>query len=295
MSEVLLAIPNISEGSDLNLVDAVAEAYRAEGAIVLDQTSDSDHGRSVHTLAGSQAVLSSAIVAGWRVAASGIDLGEGSGVHPHVGALDVAPFVYLADSQRGAAAAAALSAAGGLGRAGASVFLYGLLAGGRSRAELRSGGISGLRSRVASGLVSPDFGPAVPSAEVGAVLVAARPPLVAFNLRLGYSATLEEARHTASLMRDGGERGLPGVKALAFELKDQGFVQLSFNLERPDEAGIDAVTQFASSRHEVIAGELIGLAPERYIAAIPRDLEMPDFDPTMKSVEGCLRFHGITT
>ena len=148
---------------------------------------------------------------------------------------------------------------------------------------------------MASGLMNPDFGPGVPSVETGAVLVAARPPLVAFNLRLGESGTLEEARRTASLMREGGEMGLPGVKALAFELRDQGFVQLSFNLERPDEAGIDKVTRFVSSRHDVTAGELIGLAPARYIEAIPRDLEMPNFDPTMKSVEGCLRFHGITT
>jgi glutamate formiminotransferase/glutamate formiminotransferase/formiminotetrahydrofolate cyclodeaminase len=279
VSEVLLAIPNISEGSNLGLVESVAAAYRSEGAIVLDQSS----------------VLAKAIVAGWRVAASGIDLNQQTGVHPHVGALDVAPFVYLDGDRRGAASAAALTVAGDLGRSGASVFLYGALGGGRTRAELRAGGIGGLRERVAAGLVSSDFGPSVPSEKEGAVLVAARPPLVAFNLQLGSASSLEEARDTAALMRDGGDMGLPGVKALAFDLKGQGIIQLSFNLERPDEAGIDAVTHLVSTRHQVVAGELIGLAPERYIAAIPSDLEMPDFDPTMKSVEGCLRFHGITT
>ena len=293
MSDVLLAIPNISEGSNQDVVDAVTAAYVAEGATVLDQTSDSDHGRSVHTLAGSQTVLAAAIVAGWRVAAAGIDLRNESGVHPHVGALDVAPIVYLDDARRGSACSTALVTAGGLGRAGASVFLYGSLGNGRSRAELRSGGLRGLREQTASGVVSADFGPSSLSESTGATLVAARPPLVAFNLQLDASASLDDARKTAALMRDGGEQGLPGVKALAFELQGQGFIQLSFNLERPNEAGIDAVTDFVSSRHQVVAGELIGLAPERYIAAIPSELPMPDFDPVLKSVEGSLRFHGI--
>jgi hypothetical protein len=81
----------------------------------------------------------------------------------------------------------------------------------------------------------------------------------------------------------------------AFELKEQGFVQLSFNLEDPERTGLGQLIAAVRARHKVESGELIGLAPKRYIDEIPDDLAMPDFDPDRKSVEGSLRFHGITT
>jgi glutamate formiminotransferase len=292
---VLLAIPNISEGSDQRIIGAVRDAYVNAGATVLDQTSDADHGRSVHTLAGSQQELASAIAAGWKVAVEMINLTSTTGVHPHVGALDVAPFVFLDEAQRGAACAAALTTAGQLGRSGASVLLYGLLAGGRTRAELRAGGVAGLQGRIESGVQIVDFGPAQLAMRSGAVLVSARPPLIAFNLRLSAEASLADARDTAALLREGGADGLAGLRVLAFELRDQGFLQLSFNLEDPDRTGLGQLVAAVRDRHEVESGELIGLAPRRYIDEIPDDLPMPNFDPDRKSVEGSLRFHGISS
>ncbi len=295
MSYPLLCIPNISEGSKPDVVASVRAAYEASGAVVLDETSDADHGRSVHTLTGSQSQLSQAIVSGWKAAAEGIDLRENRGVHPNVGVLDVAPFVYLNESDRGAACSAALTTAGQLGREGCPVFTYGLLAGGRTRAELRAGGCSGLASRVDSGAIRTDFGPNEIDPRLGAVLVSARTPLIAFNLRLAPSESLDQAKMTAAAIREGGSRGLAGVKALAFELREQGFVQLSFNLERPEEAGLGELVAAIKETHKVVSGELIGLTLRRYIDAIPDDLDMPDFDPDQKSVEGSLRFNGIKT
>ena len=293
MSYPLLCIPNISEGSTPDVVASVRAAYESSGAVVLDETSDADHGRSVHTLTGSQSQLSQAIVSGWKAAAEGIDLRDNRGVHPNVGVLDVAPFVYLDESERGAACSAALTAAGQLGLEGCPVFMYGLLAGGRTRAELRIGGCLGLASRVESGDLNTDFGPNEIDPRSGAVLVSARPPLIAFNLRLAPGESLDQAKLTAAAIREGGRFGLVGVKALAFELKEQGFVQLSFNLESPDEVGIGELVAVVRERHGVESGELIGLTLRRYIDSIPDDLEMPGFDPDRKSVEGSLRFNGI--
>ena len=89
-----------------------------------------------------------------------IDLRDERGSHPHVGALDVAPVVYLDAARRGAACAEALVAGEELGRAGLPVFLYGELAGGRTRARAaprRRRARS--RERVAAGELRPDFGP----------------------------------------------------------------------------------------------------------------------------------------
>ena len=133
---------------------------------------------------------SSALVAGARACAELDRPRDQRGSHPHVGALDVAPVVYLDAARRGAACAAALVVGEELGRAGLPVFLYGELAGGRSRAELRHGGLAALTERIAAAELKPDFGPPRPDPRTGATLVGARPPLVAFNLELASPATL---------------------------------------------------------------------------------------------------------
>ncbi len=143
------------------------------------------------------------------------------GQHPHVGAVDVVPVVYLDAAARGAACAEALVAAHAISTSGVGVpvLLYGLLAGGRTRAQLRRGGVAGLAQRLADGELRPDFGPRVAHPRAGVTLVAARAPLVAFNLELAPPAGVREARAIAALIREGGTQGLPGVRALGIELR----------------------------------------------------------------------------
>jgi glutamate formiminotransferase/glutamate formiminotransferase/formiminotetrahydrofolate cyclodeaminase len=214
----LLAIPNVSEGRDRAVIDAIARAFASTGARLLDVHADGDHHRSVYTLAGGPGQLATALAAGAREVLARVDLRAERGAHPHVGALDVAPIVHLDDARRGAACAEALLAADLLGELGLPVFLYGLLGGDRTRAELRRGGVRELRERVRRGELRPDFGPAEIGLAHGATLVAARPPLVAFNLELAPPATVEDARRIAALVREGGPDGLPGVRAIGVEL-----------------------------------------------------------------------------
>ena len=174
----LLAIPNVSEGRDAAAIEAIGATFASTGARLLDVHSDADHHRSVYTLAGPVGELPAALVAGALEARARIDLRSERGSHPHVGALDVAPLVHLDAARRGAACAEALVAGEELGRAGFAVFLYGVLADGRSRAQLRRGGVSALAQRVAAGELVPDFGPGEIDPRTGAVLVAARAPLV---------------------------------------------------------------------------------------------------------------------
>jgi glutamate formiminotransferase / 5-formyltetrahydrofolate cyclo-ligase len=98
---------------------------------VLDVHTDPDHHRTVFTLAGEPGELHHWLVAGARVAVERIDLPAHAGVHPRVGALDVAPIVYRSEAERGAACAEALLLGHRLGRdLGLPVYLYGALAGG---------------------------------------------------------------------------------------------------------------------------------------------------------------------
>jgi glutamate formiminotransferase len=213
----LVAVPNVSEGRDAGVLDAIAAGFGP----LLHRSADPDHNRAVFTLAGAPGALHARVLAGAREAIARIDLTRHDGVHPRVGALDVAPIVYLRAEDRGAACAEALVLADELGELGVPVYLYGELAGGRTRAELRRGGPHGLAERG----TPPDFGPRELHPTAGATLVAARPPLVAFNVEV--AATLEQARAIAADLR----RTLPGVRALGLELHSTGTIQVSTNLE----------------------------------------------------------------
>src|SRR5262249_38246036 len=151
-----LAVPNVSEGRDQLALQRIAEAF-GPGLIYL--SSDHDHHRAVFTLAGAPGELHGAVASAARAIVEQVDLRAHEGVHPRVGALDVAPIVYLRDSDRGAAAAEALVLADELGELGIPVFLYGELGGGRTRADLRKGGPERLQQRIEAGELSPDFGP----------------------------------------------------------------------------------------------------------------------------------------
>ncbi len=187
--DLLLAIPNVSEGQDGASLEAIGAAFTADGgATLLDVHADPDHGRTVFTLAGRPGLLAPALRDGAREVMARVDLRHHDGMHPHVGALDVAPFVFLDDARRGAACAEALHAGALLADLGLPCLLYGALSDGRSRAELRRGGPTALDARVRAGDVVPDFGRGPAGAGIhpsaGAVLLAARPPLIAFNVEL---------------------------------------------------------------------------------------------------------------
>ena len=294
----LLAVPNVSEGRRQATIEAISDAFIAGGGSrLLDAHSDADHHRSVFTLAGVQGELSAALLAGARTAIERVDVGETRdpadiGAHPHVGAIDVIPLVYLDMDQRGAACAEALVVAADLGeRVGVPVLLYGELAHGRTRAELRRGGVVGLAQRLRDGELQTDFGPPRMHATAGATLVAAREPLVAFNLELAPPATLEDAKRIASLIREGGPRGLNGVRAIGVELRrEETVAQVSMNIERPLELPLRTVVQSVRRHADVACAELVGLAPRAALEGFPVDIPLRGFDPGVHVIENALGF-----
>jgi glutamate formiminotransferase/glutamate formiminotransferase/formiminotetrahydrofolate cyclodeaminase len=220
-----------------------------------------------------------------------------AGQHPHVGALDVAPVVFLKAEDRGAACAEALVVGERIGsELGVPVFLYGELTAaspgqGRTRASLRRGGLAALARRMAEGgegeRLRPDFGPSAPHLTAGATLLSAREPLVAFNLHLAAPATVADARRVAGVLREGGQAGLPGLRAIGVELSG-GVAQVSMNVERPLELSLAEVVEAVSALAEVAHGELVGLAPAAALEGLPEDLELPGFDPDRQVIENAL-------
>ncbi len=283
---MLLAMPNFSEGRDRARLDAIGAALVAGGAVsLLDIHSDPDHNRSVYTLwqrsetggppGASGAPLADALTAGASRAIDLLDIATYRGAHPHVGILDVAPIVYMEDSERGAACAQALVLADRLGsELEIPVFIYGELSGGLvTRAQIRRGGPQALQARIDAGELRPDFGPARLDPRAGAVLVAARGPLVAFNVELAPPANLETARRIAALIREGGPEGLPAVRAIGLTLAHRdGVAQVSTNLEDYRRTNATAVLEAIARHARPLRAEVVGLPPRAAFDGFPEEL-----------------------
>lgn len=285
---LLLAVPNLSEGRDPQAIAALAAGFGE--ARVLDVHSDPDHGRSVVTLAARQGELSRALLAGAREAVARIDLRRHEGLHPHVGAIDVLPVVHLDGARRGAACAEALTAAALIGEElELPVFLYGTLATSaatRERAALRRGGPAALAQRLLSGELRPDHGPARAHPTAGAVLVSARPPLVAFNVDLA-SDDLALARRVAATIRE-ADGGFPGVRAIGLFLPARGRAQVSMNVHDHRAVALAELVAAVARQAPVAEAELVGLAPADAFEGFPEDVPLRGFSPERHLIENAL-------
>ncbi|MBV8244335.1 MAG: glutamate formimidoyltransferase [Candidatus Eremiobacteraeota bacterium] len=225
------SVPNISEGRNLETIDACVRAAEQCGALVLHRTSDPVHNRSVLTLAGSREALSDAGVAMAGAAMERIDLRTHRGVHPRIGALDVLPFVPLREATLDEAVALARETAGRIWDAHRiPSFLYGAAASTplrRNLASIRAGQFEGLDARFSRPQWRPDFGDPRAHATAGAIAVGARDILVAFNIELKTGELAIATRIAREIReRDGGFRTL---KALGLRLRDD-LVQVSLNV-----------------------------------------------------------------
>jgi len=262
------AVPNVSEGRDLLTIGALADACRLPHVRVLDVHSDPDHHRSVITVAAEPLALQDALVSLAGECIDRIDLRRHRGMHPRVGALDVAPIVALTEDDLPLASEVATGLAGRLGaELNLPVFLYGAVATSPERTRphhFRRGGLEELERLIDADELVPDAGPPRLHPTAGAVLVGVRAPLVALNVWLP-EGTITEARAIAARVREAGG-GLPGVRALGLYLPEAGVAQVSMNLEdyrATSPAAAIAAVRAEAERLGIEAGEaeLVGLVP----------------------------------
>jgi glutamate formiminotransferase / formiminotetrahydrofolate cyclodeaminase len=288
VDRIVECVPNFSEGRNRTTVCALVHAVESvPGVWMLDQTMDRDHHRSVLSFAGEPAAVAEAAFRAIRVATDLIDLRKHKGVHPRVGATDVVPFVPLG----GATMQDCIHLAKRLGqRVGTEleipVFLYEQAALHRDHAPLESvrrGGLQGLAYRMASDPDwTPDFGPPHLHKTAGAMVIGARPPLIAFNVNL-HSTDLALARSIAKDIRQ-SNGGLPHLKAIGVELTSRQLVQVAMNLTdyaiTPIHVAFEAVRTRAAERGVAVAGsEVIGLVPQAaLVQAAARSLAFEQFD-----------------
>jgi glutamate formiminotransferase len=269
------SVPNVSEGRRLDVVDRLVTAISdVPGVALLDRTSDASHNRSVFTMAGEHEAVVEALDRLVGAATSLIDMDVHEGEHPRIGAVDVIPFVPLADTTMDAC----IELARGFGariaeRYDLPVYLYARAAMRADRerlADVRRGQYEGLKAEIGQRGREPDLGPARMHPTAGAVAVGARPFLIAYNINLA-SDDVDLARRIARRVRESGG-GLPRVQANGFEVSepDRGHpaprAQVSMNLLDFEVTPLwlvwDSVRQLAADDGvELAESELIGLAP----------------------------------
>jgi glutamate formiminotransferase len=267
--KALMCVPNISEGTDLSVVETVVDTVRSTpGVMLLDISSNSDHNRSVITYIGRPEPVVDATKRLAETALALIDMTSHKGSHPRQGAVDVVPFIPI----RGISQQEAVSIARNFGRhvgesLGIPVYFYEDAATRPERqslADVRKGQYEALAEKLKNPDWAPDEGPCAFVPKSGSMQVSSRFPLVAFNINLA-TTNLEIARDIAKRVRfiNGGFRY---VRAIGISLKEAGMVQVSMNLTHYEKTPLPMVAEAVKREAErygvnVVGTELVGPVP----------------------------------
>lgn len=286
--KLIECVPNFSEGKRQGVIDAIIGELDDYDVNVLDQSPDADHNRTDITFIGAPEEVKNAALAMAYKAVELIDMTEHSGEHPRMGAMDVVPFIPLMDAEMEDCVELANDfAATFADETGVPCYLYEEAATRPERknlAKIRKGEFEGLRDAIGSDPArEPDYGPNEIHPTAGATAVGARFFLIAFNVNLD-TDDVDVAKDIARAVRH-SSGGYRHVKAMGFEIKERGIVQVSMNMV--NYRGTPLFRVFKTIKNEaaryginVVGSELIGLLPmEALLDVADYYLRLEDFDP----------------
>ncbi len=294
MAKIVECIPNISEGRNTEVIEAVLDTVRATaGVTLLDYSSDPSHNRTVITFLGSPEGVQEAAVALAKKAAELIDLTKHEGEHPRMGAVDVIPFVPIKEiSKEECIELSKVVAERVWNEAKMPVFLYEDSASTPARvnlAKIRKGQFEGMAEKVQEPEWEPDFGGRTTHPTAGVVAVGCRMPLVAFNINLSTS-NLDVASAIAKVIRR-SSGGFDCVKALGVMLEDRNIAQVSINMTNFNKTPLYRVLELVKAEAKrwgvtVVGTEIVGLTPmNALIDSAEYYLQIENFDKNKQVLE----------
>jgi glutamate formiminotransferase/formiminotetrahydrofolate cyclodeaminase len=275
MKKIIECVPNFSEGRDEAIINAIADAIRdTDGCTLLDVDPGKSTHRTVYTFVGDEKTVIEGALAGARVAKEKIDMARHHGEHPRFGAMDVCPFIPVANvTMEECVQIAKEFARRAAEELEVPFFLYEEAAeqeGRRKLPDVRKGEYEALENRLKDPCWKPDFGPArfVPS--WGATATGARMFLIAYNVNI--LGTANQAHRIALDLREAGRgAGQPGelkeVKGMGWYVDEYNLAQVTVNLNNynvtPIHVLFEAVKKKAAALNIGVAGsEIVGIVPK---------------------------------
>jgi len=299
MQRLVECVPNISEGRNQAVIDAVAGVVESvDGVRLLDVDPGKSTNRTVITFVGPPETVGEAAFRLIKKAAELIDMTKHRGEHPRMGATDVCPFVPVSGVTMDECAAIAHAVGERVGaELGIPGYFYESAAKTPQRQNLaycRKGQYEGL-AKLETTEGAPDFGPAAWNDQTkrsGATAIGARDFLIAYNINLNTTSSRRanaiafDIRESGRVKREGGpgspvvkgpdgepvrEPGtLKAVKGIGWYIEEYGIAQLSLNLTNiqvtPVHVAFDEACAKAQDRGIRVTGsELVGLLPLRVL------------------------------
>jgi glutamate formiminotransferase len=225
---------------------------------------DIDHQRTVIAFSGKQDDVFAGMSNLAELLLPSINIAIQNGVHPRVGALDVAPFVILEGYEFDLIEGTRTWASNYSRTFDVSVRLYE-----KSAEKGNEWRLPYLRGQVGELTQKNDF-ESEGQTKWGTTIIGVRDFLIAANINLATN-NMAVAKRVATEIRQMREQCHPefvGVRALGFALESRRASQLSLNFTEPDITSFDPVFCFAKERFEalgvgILDSELIGVIRER--------------------------------
>ncbi|MCX6173556.1 MAG: glutamate formimidoyltransferase [Ignavibacteriales bacterium] len=288
--KIIECVPNFSEGKNQKTFEAIKEAVaKTKDVKLLSLEPDGDYNRVVVTLAGNEEGILNGTLNACRTAASLIDMRTHKGEHPRLGAIDVVPFVPVANVTTEECVKISEEFAKIISQdLKVPVYLYENAArkvDRKSLSSIRQGEYEGLEEKLKDNNWLPDYGEPVFNPKLGAIVTGSRFFLIAYNVNIK-SNDVKYSKEIGEILRESGyakrdENGnvikvdgktikVPGrlkeVKGMGVALEKYSISQVSMNLTNynitPMHVAFEEVKKEAARLGvEVNGSEIVGLVP----------------------------------
>lgn len=274
MKKIIECVPNISEGRNQEIIDACAEAVkRVKGVTLLDVDPGKSTNRTVFTFVGDPESIIDGAFEFTKKAYELIDMTTHQGEHPRMGAVDVCPFIPVANVSIEECVEVSKKFGERVGKElNLPVYLYEEASSNPARKSLkqiRAGEYEAVKDRIYMQEWKPDYGPAEFIPKFGAMVTGVRFFLIAYNVNI--LGTKEQAHRIALNIREQGrserEPGrLKAIKAIGWYVEEYGMAQVSINLDNykitPPHVVYEECSKDARDLKLAVCGsELVGLIP----------------------------------
>jgi glutamate formiminotransferase/formiminotetrahydrofolate cyclodeaminase len=291
--QLIECVPNISEGRDINKINAIANVVKTvEGVKLLDVDAGKATNRTVITFVGEPKNVIEAAFRLIKKASELIDMSKQKGEHPRFGATDVCPLVPIANISMEETAEYAHQLGKRVGEElGISGYYYENAATSSDRknlATVRSGEYEGLKEKLSKPNWKPDFGPSAYNQQIissGVTAISARDFLIAYNVNLNSTSTRRANAIAFDIRENGRVKTLNGknvldkngnperilgklkaVKGIGWFIEEYGIAQISYNLTNISITSMHEAfyeTDLCATERglRVTGSELVGLVP----------------------------------